>query len=174
MELEGAPEEGVAVAPAGHAVDLGLHVFAIPGRMDDWRCVGSNRLLRDGAGVVTDVWDILCHYVQQYPHKIREVRQEGARQFGGGAEVRKAPPKAKPKPEPKLPELDLSQDHGMPEDQIQVLRALQSRSMQMDDIIDQTQLPAQRVSSALTMLEIDQRVTVESGKRFCLTVTLKN
>ena len=62
----------------------------------------------------------------------------------------------------------------MSEDQIQVLRALQSRSMQMDDIIDQTQLPAQRVSSALTMLEIDQRVTAESGKRFCLAVTLKN
>ena len=169
-----APLSSGTLITASHALDQGRDVFAIPGRMDDWRCVGSNRLLRDGAGVVTDVWDILCHYVQQYPHKIREVRQEGARQFGGGAEVRKAPPKAKPKPEPKLPELDLSQDHGMSEDQIQVLRALQSRSMQMDDIIDQTQLPAQRVSSALTMLEIDQRVTAESGKRCCLAVTLKN
>ena len=45
--------------------------------------------------------------------------------------------------------------------------------MQVDDIIDCTQIPARRVLSALTVLEIDEIVTQQSGKRFALAVTLQ-
>ena len=45
--------------------------------------------------------------------------------------------------------------------------------MQVDDIIEAAQIPARRVLSALTMLELDRIVTQESGKRFSLAVTLK-
>ena len=54
----------------------------MPGQMDDWHCAGSNKLLRDGAGVVTDAWDILSHYAGRYPHKIRGIRKEEPAKFG--------------------------------------------------------------------------------------------
>ena len=78
-----------------------------------------------------------------------------------------------PPEEPALPTLDLNGDHGLTDDQLRILRTLQGRTMQVDDIIEAAQIPARRVLSALTMLELDRIVTQESGKRFSLAVTLK-
>ena len=77
------------------------------------------------------------------------------------------------KEEPPLPVLDLSADHGLTDDQIRILRCLEEGVMQVDDIIETTQIPARRVLSALTLLEVEDRVRQESGKRFVLAVTLK-
>ncbi|MEO0079131.1 MAG: DNA-processing protein DprA [candidate division WOR-3 bacterium] len=41
------------------AVDQGREVFAVPGRITDQRSLGTNRLIRDGAGIVTSARDIL-------------------------------------------------------------------------------------------------------------------
>ena len=38
----------------------------------------------------------------------------------------------------------------------------------MDDLIELTQIPARRVLSALTMLELDGYVAQSGGKRFCV------
>ena len=68
--------------------------------------------------------------------------------------------------------LDLTGEHDLTDDQLRIVRALAGRTVQVDDIIEETQIPTRRVLSALTMLEIDQIVTQESGKRFSLAVTL--
>ena len=54
-----APERSGALITANRALDQGRDVFVIPGQVGDRRCAGSNLLLRDGAGVVTDAWDVL-------------------------------------------------------------------------------------------------------------------
>ena len=173
-----APERSGALITASRALDQGRDVFALPGQMDDWHCTGSNRLLRDGAGVVTDAWDILSHYVAQYPHKIRSVKVEAPKHLGSSqehptVEVEEKPEKQTAAPqEPQLPVLDLTVDHGLTDDQIRIVKTLEGRTMQVDDIIDETQIPTRQVLSALTMLEIDQIVTQSSGKRFSLAVTL--
>src|SRR5699024_4053536 len=77
-----APERSGALITASRTLDQGWDVFAMPGQMDDWHCAGSNKLLRDGAGVVTDAWDILSHYAGRYPHKIRGIRKEEPAKFG--------------------------------------------------------------------------------------------
>ena len=169
-----APLASGTLITANHALEQGRDVFAIPGHMDDSHCAGSNRLLRDGAGVITDVWDILNHYVGQYPHKIRDVRYGEARRFGGGEEEKAPPPQEKKQAAPALPVLDLAGEHGLSGDQVQTLRALNGRTVQLDDLIDETQIPTQRVLSALTMLQLEQRVNEESGKRFSLAVILEN
>ena len=74
---------------------------------------------------------------------------------------------------PALPLLDLKEDHGLTDDQIRILRCLEGGTMQVDDIIEATQIPARRVLSALTLLEVEDRVRQESGKRFTLAVTLQ-
>lgn len=171
-----APERSGALITAGRALDQGRDVFAVPGPIDDWHCAGSNKLLRDGAGVVTDAWDILGHYVHLYPHRIRHLRAAEPTVFGAQPPQ---PPQAvereeeRKEPEKTLPVLDMSRDNGLTDDQIRIVRTLEGNTMQVDDIIDLTQIPARRVLSALTVLEIDRIVTQESGKRFALAVTLQ-
>lgn len=172
-----APERSGTLITVSHALDQGRDVFALPGQADDWHCTGSNRLLRDGAGVVIDGWDVLSCYAARFPHKLRPFRAEEPRHFGGGEkEVEKqkaAPAKApeEPPPAPK-PALDLSGDHGLTDDQVRIVRTLGERTMQVDDIIAETEIPARRVLSALTMLELDGVVEQSSGKRFALAVTV--
>lgn len=48
-----------AINTATQALELGRTVAAVPGRMDEERAMGSNRLLRDGAQVICDVDDLL-------------------------------------------------------------------------------------------------------------------
>ena len=167
-----APQQSGTLITAGLALEQNRDVFALPGQVGDPHCTGSNLLLRDGAGLVTGVWDILNHYVDRFPHKIRNVRMESPRRFSS---IRPEPEPEKKEAEkaPALPVLDLSGDHGLTGDQICILKALQGRTVQVDDLIEETQIPTRQVLSALTMLEIDKYVTQESGKRFSLAVTLQ-
>ena len=180
-----APERSGTLITVNHALDQGRDIFALPGQADDWHCTGSNRLLRDGAGVVVDAWDVLSCYAARFPHKLKPFRAEEPRHFG-------APPEEKPqsagkrasrteKPEElsaeqtqeaAKPQLDLSGDHGLTDDQIKIVRTLGERTMQVDDIIEETEIPTRRVLSALTMLELDGVVEQSSGKRFSLAVTV--
>jgi len=48
-----------ALITAGHALDLGRAVAAVPGHIDAPEAAGSNALLRDGAHVLTDVGALL-------------------------------------------------------------------------------------------------------------------
>ena len=172
-----APERSGALITASRALDQGKDVFVIPGQVGDYRCAGSNGLLRDGAGVATDAWDVLSGYAGKYPHKIRSLRMEEPRRFGGaspaeksrraGNELSAGKPKA-----PEKPVLDLSGDHGLTDDQTRIIRALNGRTLQVDDLIEETQISTRRVLAALTILELDRIVTQESGKRFSLAVTL--
>ena len=168
-----APARSGALITADRALDQGRDVFAIPGHLWDENCAGSNRLLRDGAGVITDVWDILRHYADQYPGRIRTAHGKEPTRYGGEEPPPKPEKKAKEKEKaPELPVLDLGKDNGLTDDQMNILRALSGRTMQVDDIIDETQIPARRVLSALTVLEIDGHVAQSAGKRFALAVTL--
>lgn len=48
-----------AINTASQALELGRTVAAVPGRIDEERAMGSNRLIRDGAQVIGDVDDLL-------------------------------------------------------------------------------------------------------------------
>lgn len=174
-----APERSGTLITVSHALDQGRDVFALPGQADDWHCTGSNRLLRDGAGVVIDGWDVLSCYAACFPHKLKPFRAEEPRRFGAGGEPepaaaspdREAQAPQTPQAPPK-PLLDLSGDHGLTDDQVRIVCTLGERTLQVDDIIEETEIPARRVLSALTMLELDGVVEQSSGKRFALAVTL--
>lgn len=173
-----APERSGALITASRALDQGKDVFVIPGLVGDHRCAGSNALLRDGAGVATDAWDILSGYAGKFPHKIRSLRMEEPRRFGGAPVKAERPGRAEKKEpaapkEPEKPLLDLTGDHGLTDDQIRVVKALEGRTVQVDDLIEETQIPTRRILSALTVLELDRIVAQESGKRFSLLVALK-
>lgn len=182
-----APLRSGTLITAHHALEQGRDVFAIPGRINDWRCAGSNRLLRDGAGIVLDAWDILGNYAAQYPLKIRNRAAPLPHHPGqplpppAMPENRTPPPSAAPEPripvpaEPEKPVLNLSAgEGGLDGDQTRIVQQLAQTGspMQVDDIIAAVELSAAKVLSALTMLEIQGYVSQGAGKYFTLTVTV--
>jgi DNA processing protein len=57
--VEGGAKSG-ALITAGMAVELGRELWAVPGDPRRPSCRGSNRLLRDGAGLILDAGDLLA------------------------------------------------------------------------------------------------------------------
>lgn len=65
-----APEKSGAINTANHAIEQGKDVFVIPGNPTFEQYKGSNKLLQDGANVLTSARDILEIYASQYPDVI--------------------------------------------------------------------------------------------------------
>lgn len=109
-----------------------------------------------------------------YPHKILGERVELPRTLGYQAREEQARAKQAAAEEIlSLPTLNLkTNDAGLTDDQIAILRTLKDGALQVDDLIEKTQIPTRRVLSALTMMELEGYVEQGSGKHFSLTVTL--
>ena len=174
-----APEKSGALITANTALEQGRDVFAVPGPIDAPLSRGCNRLIADGAAaLITDSWDVLREYEAMYPHKILGERVELPRTLGYQAREEQARARqtasAAAEEAPSLPPLDLkTNDAGLTDDQITILRALKDGAMQVDDIIETTDLPTRRVLSALTMMELEGYVAQGGGKHFSLQVILE-
>ena len=128
---------------------------------------GCNRLIRDGAGLAAESWDLLREYEDRFPEKLKAERAQAEPEAVGW----KARQKTEAKPVP--PSLSLSKnDLSLTDDQIRLLQALTEEPQLVDDLIEQTEIPARRVLSALTVLELENLVPQHPGKRYTRAVTL--
>ncbi len=186
-----APRRSGALITASRAIRQGRDLFAVPGPIFEPRCEGSNRLLAEGALPALDAPGVLGRYAEQFPQRLRRQTAPPSRQDPPQApparRVRKAHPEPEPPerallervpperalPEKGLPTLDLAGDHCLTDDQIRLVRLLRGRTVQVDELIAESGIPTRRALSALTVLELDQIVTQDAGKRFSLAVTLK-
>ena len=183
LVVEGGDRSGSLIT-ARWALDLDRDVFAVPGPIDSALSRGPNGLIRRGeAKLVQSVWDILGEYEYVYPAKVRPraplPRQDAeARLAGVKARSRPAdPPPARPEP----PEetglvIDRSRDpEALTDDQAAVLRALQGgRELTSDELVERTGIPARRVLSAMTLLQVRQLAEQRPGGRFSTEVILRD
>ena len=171
-----APEKSGALITAATALEQGRDVFAIPGPLDAEGSVGCNRLIRDGAGLATESWDILREYQSRYPHKLHP-DGEKLPPLPKKSEIFYPERSKKPKVAPSgLPVINVRRNaEGLTDDQIKVLRILDDKEpMLTDDIALRANVPVRRILSAVTMLEIDGYTRQEGLRKFVRTVEVED
>ncbi len=65
-----APAKSGALITARHALDMGRDMFAIPGSVMSSLSEGANMMIRDGAKPVSCAFDVLEEYNARYPHRL--------------------------------------------------------------------------------------------------------
>ena len=171
-----APEKSGALITAATALEQGRDVFAIPGPLDAEGSVGCNRLIRDGAGLATESWDILREYQSRYPHKLHP-DGEKLPPLPKKSEIFYPERSKKQKVAPSgLPVINVRRNaEGLTDDQIKVLRILDDKEpMLTDDIALRANVPVRRILSAVTMLEIDGYTRQEGLRKFVRTVEVED
>ena len=170
-----APLRSGALITAGTALEQGRDVFAVPGPIDVPDSAGCNRLIQEGAGLVTDAWDILSEYQSRFPHRLHSDPAH-LPQVLEMPEKETETPAVPLEEKPAMPVLDLTENReGLTDDQMRLLRILDTDEGKLtDDAAEETGMPIRRVLSALTMLEIDGYVRQHSARRFVRTVELKD
>ena len=189
-----APEKSGALITAQAALDQGRDVFVVPGNIDVNTCVGSNRLLRDGAVAISSGWDILSEYQQEFPDKVQKydgpMRQSAQRDLSEiSAQTEKTQPKVAQKPivlgKNKVSKQKVDKkviDNGAPSpysdvedkmppllpDEQKIVSALTKEPRPVDDVIAETKLSTARMLATLTLLQVKGIVKQHPGKRISL------
>ncbi len=85
-----------------------------------------------------------------------------------------SPQQEEPKEKPDRPKISLSeQRERFTDDQLVVLHAMLEGADTADVLVDRTQIPARRVLSALTMLQVDGAAEQRPGGRYAPLVELE-
>lgn len=194
-----APEKSGSLITARQAAEQGRDVFAVPGNIDLPSFQGSNQLLRDGAIMVSSGWDVVSEYEGLYPNSVRKELGQ-CRQTAYPEEVQFAADSEKQyekvaqdiqKPEQirnlkkkldKIDKKDIDNAASRPysvvdtvsiplsDEEKSVIQILEQGERLVDDVIAQTGLPAGKLLSLLTMLELKGIVRRLPGKRITLQI----
>lgn len=181
-----APYKSGSLITARRAADQGRDVFVVPGNIDVPTFHGSNALLRDGAIAVSSGWDVVSEYAALYPDKIRKGTEESiflSEHEKNQPNVAQKPaiPKKKSLFDKKKEKKPIDNEEkktysdqqdilaALSQEERELLKPLEKGEALVDDLIAASGLPAGKVLSMLTMLQIRGVVVLLPGKR----VTLK-
>jgi len=173
---------GGTMSTINHALEQNRDVFAVPGAIDAPMSEGTNRLIQQGAKLVTCGRDILEEYWDRFPAKLGRsapLTPEAARaRLEGLREERPAQAPGKPRKRKETgPRQEVvpreRQKERFTDDQLCILGALKDKTCSADQLVELTQIPARRVLSALTMLQVEGAVEELPGKRFTALIGLE-
>lgn len=164
-----APESSGALITARHALNQGRDVFVVPGNVDVLSNCGSNLLLREGAHVALDGWDVMKEYGEIYPQTVAK------KEFNPKVKTTAAKPE-KPEADKKVFDNSFPStyhhfgDGAMeytPQERM-LLGCLGPEPKHIDEIIAQMDLPAQTILGMLTDFSLKGIVIYHSGRRVSL------
>ncbi len=176
---------GGTMSTVNHALDQDRDVFAVPGALDAPMSEGTNRLIQQGAKLVTCGRDILEEYWDWFPRKLSDAAPltpeaaEARLRDGNVRREEKAEhtPATSQASEPTHPGREKiprgEQRNRFTDDELALLAALGEKDCSADQLVELTQIPARRVLSALTMLQIQGVVEEGPGKRFSALAELE-
>lgn len=180
---------GGTMLTVNHALEQGRDVFAVPGALDNEMSEGTNRLIQQGAKLVTSGRDILEEYWDRFPLKLSAAAplppQVARERLGEGKQEEPGPEPEKSRAKSPEPERQDQQPPGreviprkeqkacFTDDELQIIAALEQRPLSADEVVERTQISARYVLSALTMLQVQGAVEELPGRRFQALVELE-
>jgi DNA processing protein len=162
------------------ALEQNRDTFAVPGPADAPMSAGTNRLIQLGcAKLVTCAADVLAEYEGRRPLR-RPAPMDPQEQ---AQRLETAALDTPQRGEPAKKEVDKKENRAyidwksarelFTDDERDILWTLADTEKLADEIIEATQIPARRVLSALTVLQVRGYVEEGRGKRFAATVLLR-
>ncbi len=177
-----APSKSGALITARHALDMGRDMFAIPGSVMSELSEGANMMIRDGAKPVSCAFDVLEEYNSRYPHRL----------VMRGSQV---PISQLARSAPEYVDVELSGGYAYLQDnsarkkglseQIEMVRGvpvplpsdssdtavlvyekLKDYSLNLDELCAKLSLPAHRLLTAITELEINGIISSDSQRKY--------
>jgi DNA processing protein len=130
-----AAERSGALISSRLAMEQGREVFAVPGRVDNRMSRGCHKLIRDGAKLVEGIDDVL----EELGPMATPIQIDGETTIRRPAELK------------------------LTEQESKVLNVIQADATEFDLIVDKTGLPAARVLSTISILEMRRLVKRVSG-----------
>ncbi len=180
LAVECLPHSGT-MSTVAHALEQDRDVFAVPNAIDAPMSEGTNRLIQQGAKLVTCGQDILEEYWSRFPQKLAasapltpeaaQARLESLKQERSAAAAAVRQEQPEPSGREMVPRA--VQRERFTDDQLAILFALAEGKRNADELVELTQIPARRVLSALTMLQVDGAVQEHPGRRFSSLVELE-
>ncbi|MBQ6894276.1 MAG: DNA-processing protein DprA [Clostridia bacterium] len=155
---------GVFVSEAGeksgtsitvsYGVSQGKDIFALPGNADSPMSEMPNKLIKDGAYLVTEATDISCHYEELYKDNLSYVSS-----FKKEGEIINLPPEEN-KADIKIPEGKTDEER--------VLNSLSSGGLSIDDISVLTKIKLEELNMMLLFLEMNGKIKSDNGIYYLL------
>lgn len=182
-----APERSGALITASLALEQGRELFVVPGNIDSDASKGSNKLLSESAAkAVISSKDVLSEFEGLFSWKLRPnkdpdslyLQEDSANKTdrGGAGFVKKSDTNEQKMIDREKDKgyIDLREQlEGLSDDELIVVSKISASPEHIDDIIELCGIPASRVLSAMTMLQIKGHVTEYTGKRFSLNIIKK-
>ena len=177
-----APLRSGSLITARLANEIGRTVFAIPGRVGDAGSEGCNKLIRDGATMVTVVDDIFHELNPSLPLPELPRREERAaatkKEDKRDGELFDRKPAAAPirtsPPAPALAEPGAAYGQStapkpkLTPEQQKILGAITGDWLNIDEIVEKTDVPTGKASAALAMLKLLRLVEQGPGQTYRL------
>lgn len=145
--IEAARQSGSLIT-ARYALEYNRDVFAVPGFPSDVRSEGGNRLIKDGAIMVTSADDILEHLFDKSEKQESIVFDRAEINYNASVEN------------------ESNEDDS--DIKLKILGSLSTTAITVDELVSYVKLPPQCVLTALVELELESKVARLPGQRVVL------